>query len=326
MKGTTQSLSAIAFVAIAAFSSCKKNNDNTSTLEQVTAVDKSNVSMFSALKSTPQTFTVSAGASTKIKAAEGTLLEFYPNSFKDKNGNVITSGSITLQVTEMYKAGDMIANRTTTTTDDGVLTSGGEVNIKATMGGQEVFANSYRLGFKAAAAAPTKPMELYYGDANNEDSITSWSPRKLAVAGTNYVTDTSWNLMEAPYYMFDGCTSFNMINCDHPYDATSKYVTISVTFPDNTFRSEYGSLAMVYPSLNVVTTLRANQFNSASHTMTFKGWAPTGQSCKFVLMIPKNVNEWYYSERSGTASGDMSIDANVTLTSKADVMSKLHAL
>ncbi len=283
--------------------------------------------MFSALRSAPQTFTVTAGIGKKIKGASGTLLEFYPNSFMDKNGNILTSGTVNIELTEMYSVGEMIANRTSTTTSYGVLNSGGEVNIKATMGGQEVFANKYRIGFKASSNVQNKPMSLYVKGENNTDSITVWAITKMgSLLQSSLITDTSWSLIEAPYFIFDSCSTFKMINCDHPYDSTSKNVTITVKFGVNSFKQACGSLSVSFASLNVATILFASQYNANSNEMTFKGWVPTGPACKFALMIPKDVNNFYYFEQSGNVTNDMAIEANVTLLSKADLQAKLRAL
>ncbi len=60
---------------------------------------------------------------------------FNPQSFKDGSGNIISSGMVTVELTEMYTPGAMIANRVSTSTAmHRRLTSGGSVNIKATMG------------------------------------------------------------------------------------------------------------------------------------------------------------------------------------------------
>lgn len=316
--------------AVLLFPSCKKtDNNNVSTLEPSNADIATTHKALSALRSTPQTFNVTAGVSSNIKAAEGSVLKFYPNSFKDKNGNVITSGTVKLEIIEMYKLGDMIANRTSTVTSQGVLRSGGEISIKATMGGQEVFANKYGLGFKADSGS-SKPMELFYGENNSDDSVTIWGIQKTGpgsmVSGTTYFTDLGLGLIESPYFLFDSCTKFNMVNCDHPYDATSENATINVVFPDNTFKTAYASLAIAYPSINVAVNLWAFGFNTSSHTMTFKGWVPIGPNSQFVLMIPKTAENYYYYQQAGVTTNGMTINASMVLITKSEMKAKLAAL
>ncbi len=326
MKIMSLHLAAILFMAVVTISSCKKNDDNSSSV--INGVDRSGVNLFAALRSTPQTFSVTAGVGKKIKGAGGTILEFYPNSFKDKNGNILTSGTLEIELIEMYSVGDMIANRTSTSNNYGIIyTSGGEVNIKAQLGGQEVFANKYRIGFKASSNVQNKPMELYVPGERNRDSVTFWTNYKMgSVPGSSLVTDAVWFLNEAPYFLFDSCSTFKLINCDHPYDSTSKNVTINVTIPENTFNKVYGSLSIAFPTLNVATILTATNYNSDTHVMTFQGWVPTGPSGKISLMIAKDISNFFYYEQACNVSGDMSINANVKLLTTTELMAKLHAL
>ncbi|RYZ16917.1 MAG: hypothetical protein EOP49_51195, partial [Sphingobacteriales bacterium] len=130
-------------------------------------------SLFQQLKSTPQTFTVTAGTQQTITGAKGTKITFHPGSFKDLTGNTISSGTVNIALIEMYTPGDMIANRvTTTTTAQNALTSGGAVNIKATVGGHEVFANSYSIAFKQDGPKEA-PMALFRGyEVSNENGGT----------------------------------------------------------------------------------------------------------------------------------------------------------
>ena len=108
--------------------SCKKKKTDPT-------YDASNLNrLFSDLKTAPQSFSVQAGRDTVIAGADSTLIRFYPNSFKDAAGNAITSGIVNIDLVEMYKTGDMVLNRTVTSTVDAqLLKSGGQVNIKATM-------------------------------------------------------------------------------------------------------------------------------------------------------------------------------------------------
>ena len=94
-------------------------------------------SLFNDLRSTPQTLTTTAGVSSTLYGTKGTRITFYPNSFKDASGNIITSGNIVIKLTEMLTPGAMIAeNATTQTTDGDILRSGGQVKIEASKDGQ----------------------------------------------------------------------------------------------------------------------------------------------------------------------------------------------
>lgn len=320
----------MAACTIAVFYGCKKTDDrtlSTPTETPIIADKQAGIAAFGALRSLPQTFTVAAGVSKNIKCAQGTILKFYPNSFKDASGNIITSGNVTISVTEIYTLGDMIANRTATVTSSGVLTSRGEVNIKASMNGQEVFANKYGLGFKAINAE-TQPMELYEGIGNNSDSIITWDLKRMATTGgTQFITDTNLALLESPYFLFDSCTKFTLINCDHPHDGTSEQVKINVVFPDNIFSQAYASLGITFKELNVMTIMGTRQYLTGTKTMTFEGWSPIGNTSKFSLIIPKSTDEYYYFESAGQVANGMTINASsIQKLSKVQLQAKLAAL
>jgi len=335
MNRTLQLFATVSVASSLFITSCKKNDNpndpSTTTTTDISPASKTQaLASLALLRSTSQSFTVQAGTSKRIKCSGGTLVTFYPNSFKDKNGNIITAGNVDLQITEMTTPGDMLANRTSTTTSDMLLRSGGEMNIKATMSGQEVFANKYGLAFKAAAPT-TQPMELFYGDTNNPDSITTWDIRKggpgtYASNGTLTISDSAYSIVESAYYVLDSCTDFNWVNCDHPYDATSKFVKVHLVFPDNTLKDAYPSLNIAYPSINIATCFGPTEFNSSSHTMTFSGWAPIGPSSKIALLIPLKNGDFYYYEQAATMSEEMNINANVSRLTLAETKAKLKAL
>ena len=147
MNRTLRLFIAVLYAGLALFTSCKKS-DHTKTDDTTTTIDKSQVNgMFSGLRDGAQTYTVVAGFSRRVWCADSTFINFYPNSFQDKDGKIIDSQVITLQVIEMNKLGTIIANHSTTATSTGVLTSCGQIYISATLNGNEVFTNRYGIGF-----------------------------------------------------------------------------------------------------------------------------------------------------------------------------------
>ena len=145
-------------VVIVIIASCQKSYNNDNRWSETTPGLNQ---LFSDFRTAPQNFSISAGHDTIVYGEKGTGMHFYENSFKDAAGNIITNGTVSIQLTEMYKPGDMISNQATTTSADGqILQSGGEINITAKMNGKEVFANSYGLKFKQDAPS-VEPMSLF---------------------------------------------------------------------------------------------------------------------------------------------------------------------
>ena len=112
MKQTLRAALAVCLTAAIIVVACKKSSNNT------TGPTLSLNQLFAGLRTSPQNLSVTAGRDTMVFGANGTMLHFYTNSFKDASGNIVTSGTVNLQLIEMYKPGDMIANRATTTAND----------------------------------------------------------------------------------------------------------------------------------------------------------------------------------------------------------------
>ena len=230
------------FCLVIAIGACKKNaNTPTGSYQNI-------AELLTAMKSTPQNFNVEAGSAHTIVGAKGTVINFYPNSFLDIKGNPITSGTINIQLTEMTSPGEMIANGSTTmTTTQYILQSGGEVNITATMNGQSVKANRYGIGFPQSAPS-TKPMQLYFGVTGSLQtsnligtSLVNWNTADSVRTGTssqgtvNVDSSLAKILYYNSYYIFDSCTNFGWINCDHVFTQPTTEMTINIVLPDKSF-------------------------------------------------------------------------------------------
>jgi len=92
MNRTTFLKVAICFLSVLTVYSCKKNNNSPSVVYDQTKLSD----LFSDLKSTPQSFTVTAGAAQTILGAGAPKSHFMPTHLKDASGNVITSGTINI--------------------------------------------------------------------------------------------------------------------------------------------------------------------------------------------------------------------------------------
>ena len=320
MKRISIILLAMIVTTTAAIISCKKTNNTTTPV--TTAV-------FSSLRSTPQTLSVIAGRDTTVYAANGTMLHFYPNSFKNSTGNIITSGTINIQIREMYKPGDMALNGATTTADVGQLSSGGQVVISAYLGTQEVTANKYGIGFKQAGAS-TQPMQLFYGTTNNNDSMATWTISDTTKTGTTSngtVTDSTGggtgsgvNFM----YIFDSCTNFGWVNCDHFSGSTYTLTNISVVMPDNSYTPANTEVFLIFPTDNSVMQLDA--YSSANLSFSYiTNRIPEGLNYEIVVVTNKNQSYYYWSG-TGTITAHMSLNAAPASETLADIISRMHGL
>jgi hypothetical protein len=308
MKKNPQIFLALTIAVALLVVSCRKTNDPAPGPTPV-GTDKSELNnLFKAFRSSPEIKCVTAGTSQTVVFSKGTKLTFYPNSFETATGATITSGTVCLEVIEMYKPGEMIANRATTTYNNQLLKSGGQVHIKATQNGVEVFANKYGIGFRQPGAT-MQPMRLFYGDTNNEDSVTTWTTDTIVFDKGSFTEmatfDTSGSAASnAWYFQFDSCTDFKWINCDYFTNNTDPRTNITIKPSDTTFNRTNTTIYMVFPVFNAVAGAYSN-----TDKYLFTGYNfPIGLNMKVVMLSNKN-GEYYYEEQTG-----LTVAANMTIT------------
>ena len=250
MKKAIVSILLLSVALICAWS-CRKKDTPASTI--ITSAPTLNQA-FAGLRSTPHSLSVTAGRDTIVFGASGTMLHFYVNSFKTAGGSVISGGTINLKLIEMYKIGDMIANRATTTAGGKILQSAGQISISATQGGTVVYANSYGIGFKRATYSPA-PMALFYGAVASADSVTTWTQSDSTkngniVSGTTTDTVSGGGTHPNSFFRFDSCHNFTWANCDWFYASDSANQSVSVILPDTTFNAGNTEMYLVLPNVN----------------------------------------------------------------------------
>jgi hypothetical protein len=331
MKHTHVAILTVIFIAIIVGISCKKNGNYNNTGTSVPLNQ-----LFSDLKTSPQNFSVIAGKSQTIIGSDSTAINFYPNSFKDKNGNIITSGTVDIQLIEMYGPGSMIANHTSATAVGSLIQSAGQINIVASMNGQEVYANKYGIALKQKSYS-SKQMELYYGANSGPDSMTTWSVAYTTKNGTKaYITrrdsvqtkDTTihYNLWANTYYLFDSCTTFKWVNGDHFYGDSAIIATVIINLSDNTFTDANTEVFIVYPAINSTQTFHGT-YNSANKTFinTHQN-LPKGQNMDIVVIANKAGSYYYYQQTGIPVSANITVNAAMVNDTRGDVVARLHGL
>lgn len=307
------------FGCILTIVSCKK--------DAVPITDKVNTinSLFQELKSAPQTFTVTAGTLQTITGANGTKITFNPQSFKDLSGNIIAGGSIKIQLTEMYKPGEMIANRVTTTTaSNNLLTTGGCVNIKATLNEHEVSANNYKIAFKQPGHSE-QPMALFNGYAVTDGTGTNikWSDDNTGTVPRTVKDPVD----QAFYYAFDTCTNFNWINCDYFYTAPAPKTDITIVAPDNSYNLDNTQIFIIFPAMNSLIGMYA--YNNTTHSFNF-GHAsfhlPLGTQVHIMILGSKNNSYFMDLHQNVTVTNGMSVNFTPVNQTLSYIQSTLSSL
>lgn len=258
--------------------SCRKADYHVSTV--IKATDKTNINtLFASLRTHPEFFDVEAGVYSEIRASKGTRFRFYPYSFKDKGGKIITSGTVRISVIEMYGAGASIANRSVSLSGNQLLHNTGQVYITATMKGEEIRVNKYGIDFITSTHLST-PMALYYGVDNYEDSLVRWmrvgNMTGTAVTGTIVdtmtvvVIDTAHALdtghIYRNYNQFDSCGALYWVSSQYPAWTTTGLTNISVIPTDTSFDASNTAVFVVFADFNAAVGV--GDYNSKTHTFS----------------------------------------------------------
>lgn len=196
----------------------------------------------------------------------------------------------TLKLVEVYKPKDMIYYRMPTVASGRILTTGGEIRLRA-------FKNSDELAFRPKAScsmriemknpAPVSGMKVYYGFTNG--------------AGHPDWTETAGTFTVDPFYGYLGATQqFGWINCDARADSSSS-VTVS-------FASSVDELTNIRFFIYIPKTKTVMQvYDTVSENI------PVGADVKIIGIGMQGSNLFYfYDARKLTASTTVEVEMQAT--------------
>lgn len=307
--------------------SCSQSANSAATT--VTTTTYSLNEEFTSLRPTPQYITVNAGRDTVIYGSDSTLLHFYANSFLNTSGGVISSGTISLALNEISKPGDYILNRMTTMTTalNSILSSGGAIILTATQNGQTVNANKYGVGFKQSGST-TAPMQLYYGDLNNSDTVTSWTQGNNTTPGTTTaatVQGVYYTANTTSYFYFDSCVAFNRVSCDFVFNNGAPLTNVTVNLPNADFNSTNTEIYLIIPAIRLIVPIEGYDATTNNYSISPAGIeVPTGLNYEVVVIT--NYSSWYFYEASGLTASGMSITAVPTIATWTGLINTIQAL
>lgn len=313
-------------IALSNFSSCEKDYNATPSGDVA--------KMFAGMKDATQKFKINAGGTVLLKGSGGTAIKFYPNSFKDANGNIITSGEVDIELDEAVTPGDMILNGAGTMGQDGLLQSGGEVKITATQNGQQLRANNYALAFKQKSGSTT-PMQLFFSSQNGGGM--TWSGNSNATGAATEATTSSSEFGDF-VYLFDSVKSFNWVNCDRYLTITDSNRVCKVILPDNTFvPNMYGGAQTISNTIVYIYLHETNSmlmfigiYNKSANSIELKYFGrpvnlPLNMRYTILATADKN-GEPYFGSVTGTITADMNINLPMEKATKEAIKARLKAL
>jgi hypothetical protein len=340
MKQITQLLSLSLATALLLLASCTKPNNkrtpdtsfnpgiNTSPPPTYQAgVKIPAYTLFAELRSTPQVYCITAGIPQTVTGTKGTILRFYPNSFKYANGNIVTDGTVCIELVEMLTPGAMIANMATTkTTDNQLLQSGGQVFIKATKNGEQVYANKYGISMPQPAASSLS-MDLYYGNRKNVDSMLLWQPLDPATSGgTGTIASGTVEDSSAIIYIFDSSTEFDYVNLDRFYFMSLPKTKLKFNLPDTSLNYNNTCIFIILPEINAVIPLDEKTKVNGKTVFSTSYEISVGHTINYVAISKKAEGYYYYEKNNYVLPENMNIEVTPTERSLDFIKTRLGEL
>jgi hypothetical protein len=231
----------IGLVALS-FSSCQK----TELTQTASANDVYNGSLSAVfadeLVAMTETQQLSATNGGVLSFSNGAVLNIPPNSFIDAENNLIV-GSIDVSVAVISGNAEMARVNIPSTSDGGMLLSGGVVNIEAMQNGRELFLdgvmdvsipNSFENNTIQGAAGSLliseNDMEFFMG-LEQQDGSVNWMLDTSVTINFNTQTNTFDFFTTEIGFINCDVFSYDPVNCG-PNSDESCYVTISIPCPD----------------------------------------------------------------------------------------------
>jgi hypothetical protein len=247
---------------------------------------------------TSQIFIINAQQQNTLKGTGGTIVKIAPNSFVNKNGEVV-KGDVEFELKEVYDRSSMINSNAHTVCNDVPLISGGEMYMGATQGDEPLMlASNTPVAVEIPAQAGTnEPMQLFYGKPDR--NTVNWN-----LANNNSVTPVV-NANSSTGYSYNfSSNSMNWINCDRFIRNTNASTKVNVRVPVQ-YDTTNTAVFIVFTGQNTVTKFdhftRLDQVNHTDYPSTFDTrWysVPVGSDVTIVAL--SEINGQYYSSMKRT--------------------------
>lgn len=312
-------ITAIIFLTLFTSIGCYKESMQTSTSakKQSALTD-----LFKNIAPPMQNFTVTAGLQQLVTGEKGTKITFYSNSFKKKDGTILTSGNVKIVLQEMLTGPEMILARKTTTSNGRLLVSGGQIFIKAYLGNEELLINKSARPIVEIPTNSNDNMNLFIGNIKANDSIIGDSTNDWTLVDTIEVVRRQ-DTFGKSVFIFP-LDSLTFINCDYFYNDPNPKTDVKYTLP-NSFVDSNTQIMIYFPSINSVA--RAYKFVYSGNYFILDGGyqVPVGLQAK-VIAIAKKGNEFYFEVKSITVAANLNVNMNPTVSSEAAIKLAIKGL
>ncbi len=320
MKLTYQLL--IPAVATLLFFSCAKETPE-NTWPANTSSNGALNNLFAQNAPTMQQFSLNAASGGSISGVDGANIYFVPNAFVYQNNTPVT-GSVTIYLQEVYTKSDIIYSGGFTTANGLPLVSGGEINVTAYQGTQELkLAGPGRAYATIPAIQNAPPMQKFRASSFGSDN-------DFVQADTSTINAVPDSAAINPFYPYNygfGLDSLNWTNCDQYfglfYNTNATMTEFSLPVPQ-LFDAE-NSFVFVTSSYATFAA-RIWDFDTVSNAYLCNYYRlPVGYDFTFTIVSEIN-GTFYYDSRTVTIQENISIALNPQITTEAQVLQNIGNL
>lgn len=317
MKRTSLYITIAAMMVLAV--SCKKDiPDLENTYPGSTSSNGALRNLFLQNAPAVQSFSFNASSGGYFMGTDGATLMVAPNAFLYQN-NMPVTGNITLKLQEVYTKSDMIFAGGYTTSYGLPLVSGGEINVTAYQGTQELklaYSGSVYATIPTTANAPG--MKIF--------RASSFGPtRDFVLADTATVAATPDSSMSSFSYGF-GLDSLDWSNCDQYFSMfynTNTMTDFSVPVP--AIFNDTNSMVLITSSYAQFAG-RIWDYDETTHQFLCNYYRlPVGLDFTFTIVSEIN-GTFYYDSRTVTIQENMIITLNPEIATEAEITQNILSL
>ena len=247
-------------------------------------------------KQDEQDFEITGPSNDTLIGNQGTRIYGGKSCLEDINGDTINYPFF-IHLIELYTPKDMIYWQMPTVAGGNVLETDGEISIRASKNGQDLFL-SCPYGFEMPNALPNSSMTMFTG--TNNGSFVNWSN-----TGTPFIL--------TGYGYLGSINSFGWINADIQVGTGSGHTL--------TFTSQVDDLSNV----GVFIFIPATQTVMQIYNMT-SGLIPNGSSVKIVMIAIDGSGQLFSYTESRTINSSATIDMSLSQTTDAALTTYLNSL
>jgi len=277
-------------------------------------------------------------ANDPIEGKEGTIIELNKEDLMFEDGSAV-SGPVTIELREFYKKADMLFANISTVSDNGILETGGMIEVNAFSENKKLrLKDDAEMTVKFVAPYEQKDMQTFYGEIENGTVV--WNqPKKTVTNGagillqsnitavdTFYVSgnDVEYSVEEAAvaapeewHSEFNELISKKLgwINCDRflEYDALTN-ITVKCD------SANYPLVSLVFSRVNSIMP----SFFYRDGNYKFKN-IPVGEHVALIAM--KKVEDiYYFSETALKIEENMQAEVSFQELSESELTERVEAL